>query len=929
MSAFVGRVAELEELGRVADAAASGDVAAAVVVGDPGCGKSRLLAEVVARAEAGNQFWVVGYEPERQVPLASAADLLRRLTAAGPAGRRLQALAFTTASEEQAVLEPVRVFEAVHRALRALGPALVAVDDLQWVDDLSLALCHYLVRGAEASGPALALVAVARPSLNSTSFAASLTQVLPAERVASIELGPLASEEALALVNALAPKVGESAARELAERSGGSPFWLEALVQTAGGEVDAGRLITARLRGASADASELLALLAVAGRPLALGDAAELNDWPAERAERAARELEARGIAVESGGGIRLAHDLIRAAAVGAIPEERRRDVHRRVGGWLARIAGSDIRRLREALGHIHAAGLPSLELADRLVRSPQRTLLGPEGLRLLGSIVDEADPLSADAVDLQAEVATLATELAEHDQALLRWSVVAERAREPLTRAAALLAASKAAYGLDRGEDARALLARSRESGVEDEVLRLEQDTHEAAIRLWVDNDAADGRTLVREAVSNVMRLAARARGVAELDERQRRAYLNALRLEYEAAVQEADSERMLRSAQAREEGARGFDLESYLEASLGRCIALLWAGRPHEAADHARAPWAEARRHVFPRLAIAAGEALAGSLLVTGELAEAERVVGETVELAARAGDVPRARHRVARVACNLALEHGDAWAALAQLERETAAEPSDHQRIAFHGDVARWNARLKGAPAVRMIEEHSAAGRADASKVGCPRCEAELLLLSAEAFALIGDRAQAHSLLAAWDGRGGHTGELALLKRAHVGAVAQAEVADRVEALRMVADRAEASPFRLEGLWVRLDLGLALAEASGAEAIAELERVATMADEVGALTAEALARRALRSLGVRTWRRQAGAGALTAREREIARLVAAGASNPEIAQRLFLSRKTVERHVSNLLRKAGVRNRVELAARAAELEVEGVHR
>ena len=209
-----------------------------------------------------------------------------------------------------------------------------------------------------------------------------------------------------------------------------------------------------------------------------------------------------------------------------------------------------------------------------------------------------------------------------------------------------------------------------------------------------------------------------------------------------------------------------------------------------------------------VFPRLAIAAGEALAGSLLVTGELAEAERVVDETVELAARAGDVPRARHRVARVACNLALEHGDAWAALHR--RETAAEPSDDQRIAFHGDVARWNARLKGAPAVRMIEEHSAAGRADASKVGCPRCEAELLLLSAEAFALIGDRAQAHSLLAAWDGRGGHTGESALLKRAHVGAVAQAEVADRVEALRMVADRAEASPFRLEGLWVRLDLG-----------------------------------------------------------------------------------------------------------------------
>jgi DNA-binding NarL/FixJ family response regulator len=61
------------------------------------------------------------------------------------------------------------------------------------------------------------------------------------------------------------------------------------------------------------------------------------------------------------------------------------------------------------------------------------------------------------------------------------------------------------------------------------------------------------------------------------------------------------------------------------------------------------------------------------------------------------------------------------------------------------------------------------------------------------------------------------------------------------------------------------------------------------------------------------------------LTEREREIARLIAAGASNPEVAQRLFLSRKTVERHVSNVLRKVGVRNRAELAARVAELELE----
>jgi DNA-binding CsgD family transcriptional regulator len=58
---------------------------------------------------------------------------------------------------------------------------------------------------------------------------------------------------------------------------------------------------------------------------------------------------------------------------------------------------------------------------------------------------------------------------------------------------------------------------------------------------------------------------------------------------------------------------------------------------------------------------------------------------------------------------------------------------------------------------------------------------------------------------------------------------------------------------------------------------------------------------------------WRDRCAVG----REREVADLVALGATNPEIASRLFLSRKTVEHHVSNALAKLGLRSRAELAA------------
>ncbi len=98
----------------------------------------------------------------------------------------------------------------------------------------------------------------------------------------------------------------------------------------------------------------------------------------------------------------------------------------------------------------------------------------------------------------------------------------------------------------------------------------------------------------------------------------------------------------------------------------------------------------------------------------------------------------------------------------------------------------------------------------------------------------------------------------------------------------------------------------------------AISEARSALSTFNQLGAAAFADASAGLLRELGVPASRSPTrGRERLTKREQEVAALVGEGLSNPEIAQRLFISRKTVEHHVSRIIAKLNLKNRTELAA------------
>ena len=343
-SPLVGRLAEQSLLTSLLDdIAARGQ--ALVLRGEPGIGKSRLLAEAeqTARQRGMAVLTTAGVQSEAHLPFAGLHQLLRPVRDRASELRDAQRAALDAAFglTHGVAPEPFRIAMAALDLLSDVATEsalLLVVEDAQWLDRPTADALAFVARRIE-SDPIVLLAAIRH----------GYPSVLGEAGLPEHEVVGLDDATAAALLDAAAPELSTGSRTQVLREAAGNPLAILELPAVAGGHEDeqwvsGGLPLTERLERAFADrvadlpdATRLLLLVAALSDEDRLGEILEASSAVAATSV----DLDAAGPAVEAGivnadlRTLRFRHPLIRSAVAQSAGLAERRRVHEALAGVL------------------------------------------------------------------------------------------------------------------------------------------------------------------------------------------------------------------------------------------------------------------------------------------------------------------------------------------------------------------------------------------------------------------------------------------------------------------------------------------------------------------------------------------------------------------------------------------------------------------
>lgn len=940
-SGFVGRQAELAAVRALLRDRKAG-LSLLVVSGEPGIGKSRFLAEV--RCSAGDQGWRVAggqaTQCERELPFAVFADALTPLVLAEPAvldrlpahlaeGLAVVLPAAGGAPDSSLAGRRHRAHAAVGALLEQLGSGrgmVLVLDDLHWADAETAELIGHLIRHPP-SGPVVLAVAY-RPYQIPGQLAAVLSRAVTAGVALDVRLGPLTQTETQAL---LGESVAPSVARRLHAAAGGNPLYLISLARAGVTAWPSLEQLPADVRAAlgaevevlPADVRTVLEAAAVLGAAFDPEPLPAVAGRPAATVWAAVDELVAADLVrvdAESGQ-LRFRHPLVQHVVYQGAPPGWRRMAHLcAVRVLTERAAPADL-----LAHHLARAARRGDESAVRvLVRAAAASRWQEPAtaahwyaaaLRLLP--VDRRYPARRGRLLLaQAECLLTADRLAEAGRVISEALPLLEHRSGRMWRRA-LRVAARASQLDGRWEAAAALLHRAGGGDGTDVRLQL------AMVEL-MRGDLVAARALARQ-MQDCSSGTALGLGASSV-----------LAFVYAASGDATAAARVAEGAGRQLDASSDGELARRLPAALW----LMWANVT--LARYLRALRDQDR---LLQLARSGGQlrnlvhvliGKAETLRRIGRLAEARQCAEEANDLGQLSGNRELATFAVTTV-CLVAVAQGN----VADAQRFGAdAEALATEMAGVYALMARCTAAearlLAGQPqeCIAGLLAAGGGGELPSFDPGTRIRLYEVLTRAALTAGRIDDAARwasraaevEHTAAVPWTA--GHaTLAQAQVRVAQVG-LTQGDAEEAARQAQQAAeefDRVAGNP--LGAVRARLVAGRALSQLDRrADALAVLSVAEETADRCGALGLRDEATRELRRLGRRisrlTRRGQPGVGidALSERQRQIAELAAEGHTNRAIAAKLYLSEKTVERHLSTAFAKLGVPSRAALAAQVA---------